>query len=95
MGFAILVAGKVYVCGKFGQETYQTVTPISFSEEVREIKCSGNNCVMLTRKGELYQFGEFSKETGDKYFAEMPRKIERVPIIANIFGGMCGYFAIA
>lgn len=57
MGFALLAAGKVYVCGRFGQETYQSIAPINFAEEVREIKCSGNNCLMLTRKGELHQFG--------------------------------------
>ena len=53
----MLSGGKVYVCGKLGQEVYETVTPVNFQEEVRDIKCSENSCLLLTKKGELYQFG--------------------------------------
>jgi len=38
--FVVLSAGKLYVCGKLGQELYETLTPVSFQEEVRDFKCS-------------------------------------------------------
>jgi len=49
----------------------------------------------LTKKGELYQFGEYFKESGDQYYSEAPRRIERFPSVTAIFGGLSGFYAVS
>lgn len=92
--FVLLSCGKVYVCGKLGQELYETITPVNFQEEVRDMKCSENSCLLLTKKGDLYQFGEYFKESGDQYYSETPRRIDRLTNVTAIFGGHPGFFAV-
>ena len=62
----ILSYGKAYIVGKIGSTIYKTFTQILLHEDIRDIKMSENNCLILNRKGQLYVFGEVSKESGEK-----------------------------
>lgn len=64
------------------------------SDEVRDVRCSENSCIFLSKKGDVYQLGEYRKDSGDVYHAEIPRKIDRLSYISSIFGGLCGFFAV-
>lgn len=48
--------------------------------------------LLLNRKGELYQMGEYFKDS-ERYFTESPRKIEKISSIKQIFSGFGCFFA--
>jgi alpha-tubulin suppressor-like RCC1 family protein len=54
-----LTSGKVYVVGSFEKKTYETFTNISscLNEEIIDFKMGLDKVIMLTKKGEVYQFG--------------------------------------
>lgn len=50
------------------------------------------NAIFLTKKGEVFQLGEYFKE-GEKYFSENPKRIDKINCIKQIWAGTNQYFA--
>lgn len=87
--------GRAYICGTIGEKVFELFTQINNSEEFIEMKICERSVIFLTRKGDLFQMGEFQKENGDKSFSEVLKKIDRMQNIKQIFNGVNHFFAVS
>lgn len=51
--------------------------------------------MLLNRKGNLYLFGEISKDSTEKFYLETPREIENISSISSIYSTLSGFFAVS
>jgi alpha-tubulin suppressor-like RCC1 family protein len=90
-----IAGGRVYICGAFGERIIENFCQLTINEEIVDMRLGEKSGIFLTRKGEIYQLGEFYKENGERVFSEAPKKIEKLGGVRQIFGGMNSFFAIS
>lgn len=59
------------------------------------MKLGEKSAIFLTKKGDVYQLGEIYKQNGEKIFSEIPKKLEKLSNIKQIFGAINSFFAIS
>ena len=57
-----------------------------------ELKLCEKNAIFLTKKGEVFQFGEYYKE-GERCVAEVPKRIDKMNSVRQIWAGTNQFFA--
>ncbi len=91
-----VAAGRAWLSGTVGEKVYENFTAVNCGggEEIVDLKICEKNALFLTRKGELYQLGEYFKE-GEKCFTDSPRRVDKCPTIKQIFAGSNHFFALS
>lgn len=73
----------------------ENFSQLSFNEEIIEMKLGEKSAIFLTKKGDVYQLGEITKQNGEIYFSEVPKRLEKLSNIKQIFGSINSFFAIS
>ena len=64
------------------------------SEEIIDIKIIDKSVLILSKKGEIFQMGEYFKD-GERLFSDSPKKVEKMPFIKQIYSGCNSFFALS
>ena len=64
------------------------------SEEIIDIKIIEKSVLILSKKGEIFQIGEYFKD-GERLFSDSPKKIEKVPFMKQIYAGCNSFFTLS
>lgn len=59
-----------------------------------DLKLCEKSAIFLTRKGDIYQLGEYYKDN-EKRFSECPKKIDKFSTVRQIFSGSNHFFAFS
>lgn len=63
-----LANGRAYICGSFGDKIFETFTQMGSNDDFSDMKLGEKSAIFLTRKGDVYIFGEYFRENGDRLF---------------------------
>lgn len=58
-----------------------------------ELKLSDRSAILLTRKGDVYQLGEYYRD-GERCFSDSPKKVDKLSSVKQIWSGAANFFAL-
>ena len=90
-----IAGGRAYIVGTLGERVFETFTSMSIgSDEIVDIKIIAKSVLILSKKGEIFQMGEYYKES-EKLLSENPKKIDKMSSIKQIYAGFNSFFALS
>ena len=87
-----VAGGRAYICGTFGEKVYEMFATVPISEEIVDLKLGEKSAIFLTKKGDVYQWGDW--EAHDK-ITDHPKRVEKLSGIKQLFSGSNSFFAIS
>ena len=84
----------MWIVGTIGEKVFESFTSLNCGDDVVELKICEKNAIILTRKGEIYQIGEYYRD-GERCFADTPKKLEKFSSIKQIWSGTSTFFALS
>jgi alpha-tubulin suppressor-like RCC1 family protein len=61
---------------------------------VVELKLSDRSAILLSRKGDIYQLGDYYRD-GERCFSESPKKVDKLSSVKQIWSGAANFFALS